>query len=88
MINRLINMEISPINMRSNDNTIEKHVQSGKFTIEQYANAFIEGMSETQKERFKKMLENNIECGLSVAENYGIDYDKFINEVKKQMEVI
>lgn len=88
MINRLINMEISPITVKSNNSIIEKPTNNGKFTIEQYANAFIKGMGETQKERFKKMLENNIKCGLSVAQNYNIDYDKFIIEVKKQLGVV
>jgi hypothetical protein len=60
---------------------------NGNFTIQDYANAFIQGMGETQKNRFKKMLENNIECGMSVAENYGIDYKEFIEEVKKQLKV-
>ena len=61
--------------------------EDGKFTVEQYANSFINGMSITQRNRFKQMLQNNIECGMSVAENYGIDYATFIQEVKKQMEV-
>ena len=83
MINRLINMEISPVSLK------EKPIENnGIYTIEDYARAFISGMGETQKLRFKKMLENGIECGLSVANNYGIDYEDFIKEVKKQMEVV
>ena len=83
MINRLIDM--NPI-ITNNSNIIKKEI-NGNTTIEEYALAFIDGMSENQKNRFKKMLENNIECGMSVAENYGIDYDKFIKEVKKILNV-
>ena len=83
MINRLINMEISPVSLK------EKPIENnGIYTTEDYVRAFISGMGETQKLRFKKMLENGIECGLSVADNYGIDYEDFIKEVKKQMEVV
>ena len=81
MISRLINMKVP---------TIEKEpevINTGNFTIADYAKSFINGMGETQKERFKKMLENDMKCGMSVAENYGINYDDFIEEVKKQMEV-
>ena len=83
MINRLIDM--NPI-ITNNSNIIKKEI-NGNTTIEEYALAFIDGMSENHKNRFKKMLENNIECGMSVAENYGIDYDKFIKEVKKILNV-
>lgn len=83
MINRLINMEVEPIS--KDIESIE--VKSTNYTIEDYAKSFINGMGETQKSRFKKMLENGINCGMSVANSYGIDYDKFIEEVKKQMEV-
>lgn len=85
MINRLINMEVSPISTK--EDTPVENVNKGVYTMEDYARAFIDGMGETQKSRFKKMLENGIKCGLSVADNYGVDYDKFIKEVKKQMGV-
>ena len=85
MVNRLINMNIAPI--KEVKSILVKPMQNGTFTIQEYAKAFIDGMSEAQKARFKKMLENGIKCGLSVADNYGIDYDEFIEEVKKQMEV-
>lgn len=85
MINRLIDMKVSPISTKENP-TVES-VNRGVYTIEDYARAFINGMGETQKSRFKKMLENGIKCGLSVADNYGVDYDEFIAEVKKQMGV-
>lgn len=81
MINRLINMEIPRIEKEPVKNIITH------FSIQDYASAFINGMGETQRQRFKQMLKNNIKCGMSVAENYGIDYDEFIEEVKKQMEV-
>ena len=87
MINRLINMSVPSINTISGNVDPVKPAKNGIFTMEQYAKAFINGMGETQKERFKKMLENDIKCGMSVADNYGIDYDEFITEVKKQMEV-
>lgn len=83
MINRLINMEVKPLNMRD----INNNISNKNYTIEEYVNAFINGMGETQRNRFKKMLENGIECGMSVAENYNLDYNKFIIEVKKQMGV-
>lgn len=57
------------------------------FTIKEYASSFITGMGDTQRMRFKKMLENGINCGMSVADSYGINYNEFISEVKKQLEV-
>lgn len=84
MINRLINMEIPNLAKEKVGVPLAKNA----YSIEDYATAFIKGMGETQRIRFKKMLENEIRCGMSVADNYGIDYDKFIVEVKKQMEVI
>ena len=35
----------------------------------------------------KKMLENGIESGMSIARNYGVDYKDFIKEVKRQLKV-
>lgn len=81
MINRLINM--NPI-ITNNSYTPNK---SMKASITDYAISFLNGLSDTQKNRFKKMLENNIQCGMSVAETYEIDYDDFINEVKKLLKV-
>lgn len=60
MINRLINMEVSPISTK--ETQLVKNVNNGVYTIEDYARAFINGMGETQKNRFKKMLENGIQC--------------------------
>ena len=80
-INRLINMEVK----------IPKHnkiiSEPGNYTIPEYATAFISGLSITQKERFKQMLLNGIQSGMSVAKNYGIDYEEFILEVKKQLNL-
>ena len=85
MINKLINMEVpSIVNREKLNNSINNY----NYSIQDYVTAFINGMGETQRIRFKRMLENGIKCGVSVADNYGIDYDKFIEEVKKQMEVI
>ena len=86
MINKLINMDIPPIS-NSNKYGIFPYQNKSVYTIQDYANSFINGMGETQRDRFKKMLQNGIECGISVADNYGIDYNEFIQEVKKQMEV-
>ena len=83
MINRLIDMNVSPIEPE----VIIIPENKTNYTIQDYATAFIEGMGETQQNRFRKMLKNGIKCGMSVADNYGIDYDEFITEVKKQMEV-
>ncbi len=82
MINRLINMEVPSI---ETFNVVP--INNTNYTVEEYAKAFINGMEETQRNRFKKMLENGIKCGMSVADNYGINYDEFIEEVKKQMGV-
>lgn len=82
MINRLINIDITPPKNKKVEN-----LHSGHYTIEEYAIAFISGMSDTQQNRFKQMLENNIESGMGVAKSYGIDYKEFINEVKKQLKV-
>jgi hypothetical protein len=84
MINRLIDMNISVSdNLKSK---IPKAVDTN-YSITEYAKSFINGMGETQRNRFKKMLENGIQCGMSVAESYGIDYEEFIDEVKKQLNV-
>ena len=82
MINRLINMEVPSI---ETFNVVP--INNTNYTIEEYAKAFINGIGETQRNRFKKMLENGIKCGMSVSDNYGINYDEFIEEVKKQMGV-
>lgn len=82
MISRLINLEVPKITKE-----IPSHISNGNYTIQEYAMAFITGMSDTQRERFKKMLENQLQCGMSVAKSYGIDYDEFIEEVKKQLKV-
>lgn len=81
MINRLINMDV-----HINEN-IPNQIKSVEGSIQDYAISFLTGMSETQRNRFKKMLENNIECGMSVAKSYGIDYPSFITEVKKILKV-
>ena len=73
MINRLIDIKAIP----------KVGSTSKKYTAEDYAISFLNGLSNTQRNRFKAMLENNIECGQSVAKSYGIDYDIFINAVKK-----
>lgn len=81
MINRLI--DINPIiTYGINNNYIDINP-----TLLDYAAAFVNGMSETQRKRFKKMLESGIECGLSVAENYNVNYEDFIKEVKKLLNV-
>lgn len=79
MINRLIDMQpmVKKVENKPKVNA----------SITEYAVAFIEGMSDTQLNRFKKMLENGIQCGMSVARSYNIDYDKFINEVKRILKV-
>ena len=38
-------------------------------------------------DKVDQMLENNIECGMSVAKSYGIDYPSFIKEVKTILKV-
>lgn len=57
------------------------------FSIEDYAITFVYGMGKTQRDRFKKMLEQNIKCGESVAYNYGVNYDDLIKEVKRILKV-
>lgn len=84
MINKLIDMKI-PTLYREN---LETPINKGIYSIKDYVAAFLSGMGETQRNRFKKMLENGIKCGMSVADNYGVDYTEFITEVKKQMGVI
>jgi hypothetical protein len=64
-----------------------KLMKNGKFSIQDYAIAFIYGMGKNQRNRFKEMLNQGIECGESVAVNYGIDYKDFIKEVKRILEV-
>ena len=67
--------------------SVEKSTNNGKFNTEDYAIAFIYGMSKTQRDRFKKMLEQGIRCGESVALNYGVDYNELMNEVKRILKV-
>lgn len=64
-----------------------KTTNKGQFTIEDYAIAFVYGMGKKQRDRFKKMLEQNIKCGESVAINYGVDYDELMTEVKRILNV-
>lgn len=81
MINRLINMDFK---IPTHNEIISSN---GKYTISQYATIFLNGLGETQKERFKKMLQNGIKSGMSVADSYGIDYEQFIKEVKSQLNI-
>lgn len=60
---------------------------NGKFSIEDYAIAFVYGMGKKQRDRFKKMIQNNIKCGESVADGYGVDYEQFMSEVKRILKV-
>lgn len=78
MINRLIDMNV---------NISNENIATENYSIQQYAKLFLDGMSEGQRIRFKHMLENGIESGMSVAKNYGVSYKDFITEVKKQLKV-
>ena len=62
-------------------------MKDGRFSTKDYAITFVYGMGKTQRERFKKMLEQGIECGISVADSYGVNYQDFITEVKKILNV-
>lgn len=68
-------------------NMIPSEMKNGVFTIQDYASAFLNGLGETQRLRFKQMLEAGIQCGMSIADSYQINYDDFITEVKRQLEV-
>lgn len=57
------------------------------YTIQDYAISFIYGMSNKQRERFKKMLQSGARCGESVALSYGVDYNDLINEIKRILNV-
>lgn len=81
MINKLIDLKFDV------ENKPNLELNSSGFTIQQYALAFLSGLGDTQKERFKKMLENGFEAGMSVAKNYGINYNDFIKEVKSQLNI-
>lgn len=81
MINRLINLDIK---MPSATQLIKSN---GAYTIPEYVTVFLEGLDKNQKDRFKKMLQNGIKSGMSVADSYGINYDEFINEVKSQLTI-
>ena len=65
----------------------KSNVDKSNFSIEDYAITFVYGMGKTQRDRFKKMLEQNIKCGESVAYNYGVDYGDLISEVKRILKV-
>lgn len=47
-----------------------------------YAQAFVDSLSDAQRKQFKKMLENGVEVGRSIAETYGVPLKQFIMEVK------
>lgn len=66
---------------------VEKSNNNGKFTIEDYAIAFVYGMGKPQRARFKRMLELGVKCGESVALNYGVDYTELMTEVKRILKV-
>ena len=83
MISRLISIDVNPVNTKAPIKT----KYNAQFTINDYAKSFISGMEKNQLNRFKKMLENNITSGMSVAENYGINYKDFIKEVKKELNI-
>ena len=76
---------------RDMDNTLSKLEKpldkKGIYTIEDYAIAFVYGMGYTQRNRFKKMLEQGIKCGECVALNYGVNYDDLIKEVSRILKV-
>lgn len=85
MINRLINMEVR---MPSKGNlSSEIAINSSEYSIQEYVAAFLSGLGETQRNRFKQMLQIGIQSGMSIAKSYGIDYDDFITEVKKQLKM-
>ena len=84
MISRLIDLNITTSSPKFK---LETKPLKTTFTIKDYAKSFINGMGETQRNRFKQMLENGIQCGTSVAKSYGINYDKFIKEVKNQLNI-
>lgn len=82
MIRKSINIRSNPIQMNE-----VKPIKPESSNVKEYAESFLKGMGEIQRMRFKRMLENGINCGMSVAEGYGVDYNTFIREVKKQLEV-
>lgn len=84
MISRLIDIEV-PKEIQTRHSI--KYTNPGNYTIQDYAASFVYGMGETQRNRFKEMLKNNIQCGISVAKSYGVDYTDFINNVKKLLKV-
>lgn len=47
-----------------------------------YAQTFINSLTIAQRKQFKKMIENGIEVGRSVAETYGVPLKQFIEEVR------
>ena len=80
MLNTVMKLPIE----KTQNNTIKLKTQ---YSIEDYAITFIYGMGKTQRERFKKMLEQGLTCGESIAYNYGIEYKPFISEVKRILKV-
>lgn len=85
MINKLINMEVKMQPKPTLDNLV--NAKPTDYTVEEYASAFLSGLSETQRNRFKKMVQNNYRCALNVVHMYGVDYDKFLTAVKQQLNI-
>lgn len=71
-----------PVDAKSNTS-----MHNGTFSIEDYAITFVYGMGKNQRDRFKKMLDQGIRCGESVAVSYGVDYDDLMKEVKRILNV-
>ena len=85
MINRLINMEVK---MPSKGNiSAAIALNPTNYSIQEYVSAFLSGLGDSQRDRFKQMIQIGIKSGMSIAESYGIDYDDFITEVKKQLNM-
>jgi len=64
-------------------NSITKINKDTSTAVQNCAKLFVSGMGDAQRERFKIMLQNGIQCGESIAKSYGVPLEDFITEIKK-----
>ena len=52
-------------------------------TVQNCARLFVGGMGETQRERFRRMIQIGAGCCESIAQAYSVPLDEFVAEVKR-----
>jgi len=76
--NIIVGADVTPVNI-----PISKDFEVGNYTVEEYAKAFIDGLEEHKKDRFRTMLNRGMSIGRNIADIYKVDYNEFIAALKK-----